>query len=147
MAAIRGKNTSPEVLIRRALHARGFRFRLHSKHLPGRPDIVLPKYRAVIFVHGCFWHGHDCPQFRWPATRAEFWQTKIEGNRERDRRQHDILIAKDWRVAVVWECGLEGRARRDIGEVIDSLAAWLSSGGQQFLIEGNFRDGQSDAAS
>lgn len=146
MAAIRGKDTSPERLIRRLLHARGFRYRIHGRNLPGHPDIVLPKYRAVIFIHGCFWHGHDCPAFRWPATRPDFWQAKIKGNRDRDGRQRDALIADGWRIAVVWECALKGKARRDAGQVIDSLAAWLSSAEQQLLIEGNFRDVQSDAA-
>lgn len=146
MVAIRGKNTSPELLIRRLLHEQGFRFRLHGRKLPGHPDIVLPKYRAVIFVHGCFWHGHDCPQFHWPATRADFWQAKIRGNRERDGRQCEALTGQGWRVGIVWECAVKGKARRDSGEVIDSLAAWLSSAGQQLLIEGNFRDGRSDAA-
>ena len=146
MAAIRGRDTSPELLIRRMLHARGFRFRLHGRNLPGHPDIVLPKYHAVIFVHGCFWHGHDCPGFRWPATRADFWQAKIGGNRQRDDRQQGALTAKGWRIVLIWECALRGKARRDIAEVIDSLAAWLSSDGQQLLIEGNFRDGQPDPA-
>jgi DNA mismatch endonuclease, patch repair protein len=84
MAGIRGKNTRPEMLVRRALHAHGYRFRLHRKDLPGKPDIVLPKYRAVIFVHGCFWHGHDCHLFKWPKTREDFWIQKIKNNQERD---------------------------------------------------------------
>ena len=80
MSGIRGKNTRPELLIRKGLHARGFRFRLHDKRLPGKPDLVLPKYSAVIFVHGCFWHGHDCHLFKWPQSRREFWRKKITRN-------------------------------------------------------------------
>lgn len=104
MAGIRGKDTKPEMLVRRALHKAGFRYRLHVKDLPGRPDIVLPKYRTVIFVHGCFWHGHDCKHFKWPKTRAEFWRKKIEGNVTRDRIAVSELERRGWRVITIWEC-------------------------------------------
>ena len=86
MSRIRGKDTKPELMLRRGLHALGLRFRLHRKDLPGRPDMVFPRYRAAVLVHGCFWHGHDCPLFKWPVTRREFWAVKIEGNRARDMR-------------------------------------------------------------
>src|SRR5688500_15794308 len=86
MSRVRGKDTKPEMLLRRGLHACGLRYRLHPKDVPGRPDLVFPRHGAVILVHGCFWHGHDCPLFKWPATRAEFWRKKIEGNRARDAR-------------------------------------------------------------
>ena len=85
MAGIRGTNTKPELLLRKGLHAQGFRFRLHSTGLPGKPDIVLPRHHAVVFAHGCFWHGHNCHLFKWPSTRPEFWQAKIERNREVDQ--------------------------------------------------------------
>src|SRR5271165_5724537 len=111
MSRVRGKDTKPELLLRRGLHALGFRFRLHRKDLPGRPDLVFPARRAAIFVHGCFWHGHDCPMCRIPTTRTGFWQTKIHGNRDRDRRAVAALTAKGWRVLVVWECALRGPAR------------------------------------
>ncbi|HEV2627679.1 MAG TPA: very short patch repair endonuclease [Pseudolabrys sp.] len=91
MSRIRGKDTKPEMLLRRGLHAAGLRFRLHGAKLPGKPDIVFPKYHAVILIHGCFWHGHDCPLFRMPATRPEFWAKKISGNRERDVRTAQAL--------------------------------------------------------
>lgn len=105
MAAIRSRNTKPEVRVRRVLHAMGFRFRLHRKDLPGRPDIVLPKYRTAIFVHGCFWHCHRCKYGSVvPATRAEFWAAKRGGNVARDRRHAAALRRLGWRVAVLWEC-------------------------------------------
>jgi DNA mismatch endonuclease, patch repair protein len=106
MAGIKGKNTKPEILVRKALHAEGFRFRLHVKDLPGKPDIVLPKYRAVIFVHGCFWHGHECKYFRWPTSRKNFWQSKIMGNRARDMRSTNFLRRNGWKVNTIWECQL-----------------------------------------
>jgi DNA mismatch endonuclease (patch repair protein) len=127
MSGIRGKNTKPELLIRRGLHARGFRFRLHVKDLPGKPDLVLPRYRAVVFVNGCFWHGHDCHLFKWPKSREEFWRTKIRTNRANDKKHLAALREKGWRVLVIWECALKGRTRRDPDEVLSSAAAWLRS--------------------
>jgi DNA mismatch endonuclease (patch repair protein) len=136
MAAIKGADTKPEMLIRRGLHALGYRYRLHDRKLPGRPDIVLPKHDAVIFVNGCFWHGHACPLFRWPATRQDFWRAKITGNIERDARNIDMLIVAGWRVATVWECALKGRGRLPSEAVIDSLAQWICSGDQRLELEG-----------
>ena len=127
MSGIRGKNTKPELLIRKALHARGFRYRLHCKDLPGNPDLCLPKHRAVIFVHGCFWHGHGCHLFKWPKTRPEFWREKIGRNRAVDEAALDRLRSDGWRVAIVWECALKGRERVPFDEVIESLAGWLPS--------------------
>ena len=125
MSRIRGRDTKPEMLIRRALHAQGFRYRLHDKGLPGCPDIVFPRYRAVIFVHGCFWHGHNCPMFRLPATRREFWETKINANRARDVAAHEELIIAGWRVLTVWECSVRGKNRLDLeilkGRCVDFL--------------------------
>ena len=106
MAAIKGKNTKPEMLVRKYLHAQGFRYRLHDKKLPGSPDIVLRKYKTVIFVHGCFWHGHDCKYFKLPMTRTEFWQLKIQANRQRDSVAIEQLATDGWNVIVVWECAL-----------------------------------------
>ncbi len=126
MSGIRGKNTRPELLIRKALHARGFRYRLHCD-LPGKPDICLPKHRAVIFVHGCFWHGHDCHLFRWPGTRPDFWRTKIGRNREVDSAAEAALLAAGWRVATVWECALKGRERLPVEVQIGTLSDWLRS--------------------
>jgi DNA mismatch endonuclease, patch repair protein len=107
MSGIRGKNTNPEMIVRRILHAAGFRYRLHDKKLPGKPDIVLPKCKTVIFVHGCFWHGHMCKKFKWPSTRPEWWREKIEGNFARDRRHVSELQSLGWRAITVWECELQ----------------------------------------
>ena len=115
MSGIRSKNTRPELVVRSFLHRKGFRFRLHRKDLPGTPDLVLPKYRTVIFVHGCFWHGHDCRYFRLPKTRTDFWDEKISGNRARDAKNRELLLHSGWNVLEVYECeirddtGWEGR--------------------------------------
>jgi DNA mismatch endonuclease (patch repair protein) len=126
MSGIRGRNTKPELLIRSLLHRRGFRFRLDARDLPGRPDIVLPRYGAVIFVHGCFWHGHDCPLFKWPQTRPDFWREKIGRNLANDEKSRAALLAAGWRVGVVWECALRG-ANRDLDGVLQRLVDWLQS--------------------
>lgn len=127
MAGIKGKNTNPELLLRKGLHARGFRFRLHDKALPGKPDIVLPRYRAVVLAHGCFWHGHDCHLFKWPKTREEFWRAKIARNQELDAKAEATLAKTGWRYAVIWECALKGRVRLPIEEVLASCAEWIRS--------------------
>lgn len=124
MSGIRARNTKPEILIRSMLHRQGFRFRLHVHNLPGKPDMVFPRYRAVVFVHGCFWHGHDCPLFKWPATRPEFWREKIGRNQANDYRTNAALIASGWRVGVVWECAIRG-AGKDLEGVTRRLADWL----------------------
>lgn len=130
MSRIRGRDTKPEMLLRRGLHARGLRFRLHRRDLPGCPDLVFPALRAAVFVHGCFWHGHDCAMFKLPATRTEFWSAKIEGNRRRDIRALQDLSAAGWRTFVLWECDLRGPARRPLETVIDDVVAWLTNKGQ-----------------
>lgn len=127
MSGIRGRNTKPEILVRSLLHRQGFRFCLHVRELPGKPDIVLPRYRAAIFVHGCFWHGHDCPLYKLPGTRTDFWRDKIERNRASDQKARDGLLAAGWRVAVVWECALRSPGA-DIGDIAQRLARWLRSG-------------------
>lgn len=129
MSRIRGKDTRPELLIRRGLHALGFRYRLHRTDLPGTPDIILPKHRAVVFVHGCFWHGHEgCPAFRLPGSRPEFWKSKIERNAARDERDRKALLAMDWRVMTVWECALRGPNRLGLEIVIGNCAIWILEG-------------------
>lgn len=125
MRAVRGTNTRPEMLVRRGLHRRGLRFRLHRRDLPGCPDIVLPRHRAVVFVHGCFWHRHEgCRYATTPATRREFWQNKFTANFERDRRALEGLRAAGWRVAVVWECALKGDR---LEPTIEATGAWILS--------------------
>lgn len=119
MSGIRGKDTKPEMIVRKALHRAGYRYRLHVKDLPGKPDIVLPKYKTVIFVHGCFWHRHDCEKFKWPKTRPEFWREKIEGNVERDRETVSDLEKLGWKVLLVWECEVtSSKADFDVAKII-----------------------------
>lgn len=125
MSGIRGKNTKPELLIRKGLHARGFRFRLHSTKVPGKPDLILPRYRAVILVHGCFWHSHDCHLFKMPSTRPEFWKAKLERNRGRDAEVRSMLLDAGWRLLVIWECALKGKHRLDLNDVLDRAGAWI----------------------
>ena len=124
MSGIRGKNTKPEMILRQGLHARGLRYRLHAKDLPGKPDLVFPARRAVLFAHGCFWHGHDCHLFRMPSTRPDFWQAKIARNQVVDTRSTAALEAAGWRVGVVWECALKGRTRLPLEAVLDECEAW-----------------------
>jgi len=123
MSRIRGADTRLEVLVRKGLHARGFRYRLGGAGLPGRPDIVLPRYRTAVFVHGCFWHGHDCPLYRLPKTRSEFWADKIGKNRARDARVICELETLGWRSIIVWECSLRGARPSEQERVLDALAA------------------------
>ena len=130
MRAIRGKNTHPELLLRKLLFGRGFRFRLHVKTMPGKPDIVLPKYLVAILVHGCFWHGHECYLFKLPISRRDFWRTKIAQNRMRDIRDTDALLQSGWRVLCVWECALKGKLRWDHDELCDQISRWILCGGE-----------------
>lgn len=125
MAGIGPANTRPEMLLRRGLHALGWRYRLHDRRLPGRPDLVFPSRRAVIFVNGCFWHGHDCHLFKWPKSREQFWRDKLEGNIRRDLRARRALKALGWRVLDVWECTLKGRERLPLGQVLAEADAFL----------------------
>jgi DNA mismatch endonuclease (patch repair protein) len=107
MAAVRGTHTLPELYVRKKLFAEGFRYRLHSKELAGKPDIVLPRFRVLVFVHGCFWHGHSCPRGRRPTSNVEFWNAKIDGNIRRDRHNQHALKAAGWSLVVIWECRLK----------------------------------------
>jgi DNA mismatch endonuclease (patch repair protein) len=133
MAGIRGKNTTPELRLRKALHGAGFRFRLHSAKLPGRPDIVLPRYRAAIFVHGCFWHRHDgCRNASVPKTNAVFWEEKFARNIERDATNVAGLHAAGWRIAIIWECAI-----RRIGAeaMAEKLTRWLVDGNEEMEFD------------
>jgi DNA mismatch endonuclease (patch repair protein) len=127
MAKIRDRNTKPELVLRKALFALGLRYRLHQKDLPGTPDLVFPKYGAVVFIHGCFWHGHSCKLFVTPATNREFWTTKIGQNRDRDKRALSQLGKLGWRVLTVWECALRGPEKTPVDEVAQRVKRWLSS--------------------
>lgn len=127
MRAIRGKNTTPETLIRSLLESDGFRLIEHAENLPGKPDLLLHRHRIALFVQGCFWHGHDCHLFKWPKTRADFWIAKIEANRRRDEASRVALIRKGWRVLYIWECALKGRCRKPHGQVLGEMTALIHS--------------------
>lgn len=133
MAGIKGKDTKPELVLRRALHAGGFRYRLHSKNVPGRPDLVFPKHHAIVFVHGCFWHRHEgCRYTTTPSTRPEFWQAKFDANVIRDAAIRDQLREAGWRVATVWECSL--RKTDQLVATVGLLRIWLLSDNGQLEI-------------
>ena len=137
MAAIKGKNTRPEVFLRKQLFARGYRYRLNDKKLPGKPDLVLKKYNAVILVHGCFWHLHGCHMFKWPSTRSEWWKEKLESNKSRDEKQLQALKTSGWRVLVVWECAIKGKGKLQPYFLIDQVEEWLLSDLQFGQISGH----------
>jgi len=114
MSQIKGKDTKPEMLVRKFLFSNGFRYRLHNKKLPGKPDLVFPKYRTVLFVHGCFWHGHEnCKYFVVPKTRTEWWLNKINGNKKRDHNNIKLLKEEGWKVITVWGCELKPDKRKN----------------------------------
>ena len=136
MSGIKSKNTKPELQVRKALHARGFRYRIHCNDLPGKPDMCLPKYRAVVFVNGCFWHGHNCHLFKWPNTRPDFWRQKIGRNCIIDARSEVALAGAGWRIATVWECALKGKTRLDLDEIIVRLDFWIKSSELSLNIKG-----------
>ncbi len=136
MSHVGQKNTAPELRLRKALHRKGLRYRLHDKQLSGSPDIVLPRYKSVIFVHGCFWHRHeDCKFATTPENRRDFWWDKFQTNIDRDRKNIKILLDNGWRVAVVWECSLKGKDS-NVDYVVTSLMKWLSMGDSYFEIGG-----------
>ncbi|MCH9829020.1 MAG: very short patch repair endonuclease [Gammaproteobacteria bacterium] len=133
MSRIKGKDTKPEMLIRRGLHARGLRYRLHNRSLPGRPDLVFPKYNTVVFIHGCFWHAHGCALSKLPATRPDFWRAKLAANAARDRKAVEALQTDGWRVLVIWECALRGPQRRAENAVLGRAAAFIQVPGLPWL--------------
>lgn len=137
MSGIRGTDTIPELMLRKGLHALGFRYKLHDRNLPGKPDLVFPKYNAVLFANGCFWHAHDCHLFKWPKSREDFWRKKIGGNRERDKKIAAQLREKEWRILRVWECALKGRTKIDLGSVLELSALWLRGNEQEMDIRGH----------
>ena len=136
MAGIRSKNTKPELKIRQALHKAGFRYLLHDKKLPGKPDMVFPRYNAVLFINGCFWHRHDCHLFKWPQTRGEFWKKKISGNVANDHKKLHMLHDSRWRVGIVWECALKGKTRIPEEVAIQKLVGWLKSNHKTMELQG-----------
>lgn len=136
MAGIKGKDTKAELLIRKGLYQLGFRYRLHRKDLPGKPDLVFSKHKAAIYVNGCFWHGHDCHLFKWPSSRPEFWKEKINSNVERDKRNLTACANDGWKTLTIWECSLKGKTRRNLNEVIHTAANWLLYDAQSAEIRG-----------
>ena len=127
MSKISGKETKPEILVRKFLFANGFRYRKNVKNLPGKPDIVLPKYKTVIFVHGCFWHGHNCKAGKLPETRKEFWKDKINGNIKRDKKNIATLKKQSWKVIVIWQCKLKNKKIREstLNKLIETIRKQL----------------------
>lgn len=135
MRANRGKNTGPELIVRKALFAKGLRYRIHDKSFPGKPDIVFAKHRAVIFIHGCFWHGHDCRRRPFPKSNEAFWQGKIEANKKRDLETKLIINEMGWRVLVIWECAIRRRTPHFAESVdFDRVVSWLFSGGKLAML-------------
>ena len=137
MSGIRSKNTKPEVAIRKAIHRLGLRYRIHSSDLPGKPDMVFPAARAVIFVNGCFWHGHSCRYFRLPSTRPEFWAAKIAANKARDLVVSSKLEATGWRHLTIWECAVRGQKKDAVLKVATQASKWLQSRSLSGEIRGN----------
>lgn len=123
MSQIKGKNTKPELLVRKFLFSKGFRFRLHDKNLPGKPDIILPKYNTILFVNGCFWHGHACEKNKMPSTNIKFWELKIKGNIERDRKVRNSLESDGWKVYTIWTCELKNSkmAENSLKSLLDKI--------------------------
>ena len=114
MSKIGGKNTKPEILVRKFLFSKGFRYRINVKTLPGKPDIVLPKYKTVIFINGCFWHGHNCKKGKLPSSNIDFWSEKISNNKSRDDKNSDLLIKLGWKVIIIWQCEISNVNNREI---------------------------------
>lgn len=139
MAAVRQKDTVAEIIVRKILYRAGFRYRLQNRHLPGSPDIVLLRWRKAIFVHGCFWHGHDCSLFKLPATRTEWWAAKVEGNRARDRRAESALIESGWRVVTVWQCAFKGVDRLGDRVLRAALINAIGSSSPSIEVRGTLR--------
>ena len=136
MGRICSKNTTPEIAVRQLVHSLGYRFRLHDTKLPSKPDIVLPRHRKVIFVNGCFWHGHNCHLFKWPKSRKEFWRDKIKSNMERDRKNEKIIIFSTWRVLKIWECALKGGQKREHDKLFQEINDWILSRNIKHSISG-----------
>ena len=137
MASVGQRHTGPEMKLRRALHRLGLRYRLHDRKLPGSPDLVLPRFKAVVFIHGCFWHVHrGCKFSMEPSSRKDFWREKFEANEKRDRKNYEILLARGWRVLVVWECAIKARKDSALGTLGAEVKEWLASEGRFGEIAG-----------
>lgn len=135
MSGIRAKNTKPELIIRKGLFAKGLRYRLHDKKLPGKPDLVFPKFRVVLFVNGCFWHGHACDLFKIPSTNSDFWKNKIGTNQANDEKNKELLLAAGWRVVTIWECAIKGKRRLDFNTLISSVEVLIRNNHEEVSSE------------
>lgn len=136
MASVGQKDTGAELLLRCQLHRIGLRYRLHDRKLPGSPDLVFPRFRAVIFVHGCYWHAHGCYRSTVPKTRRDFWTKKFEDNKERNERKIRQLLEESWRVLIVWECALVGKTSRPIDHIAEEVSVWLNGSDARGEISG-----------
>lgn len=136
MSLVKTKGTNLEIWLRLRLHAHGFRYRLNVNKLPGKPDIVLPKYKCVIFVNGCFWHRHDCHFFQWPKTNQDWWIKKLSTNRKRDLEVQDKLRELGWRVMVVWKCAIQGTTKLNDKVLLEMVISWIKNGGSLLEISG-----------
>lgn len=137
MSKIRSSNTAPELTVRKLLFARGLRYQLHRKDLPGKPDLVFPRFKAVVLIHGCFWHmhGNGCYLSKRPSSNTEFWDTKLGKNKERDRRVVEQLLSMGWRVCTIWECAVRAQKPEQLTELVDIIYRWLHSDERQFETE------------
>ena len=140
MSAIRPVDTKPEVRLRKALFARGFRYRKNVKSLPGKPDIVLPKYRAIIQVNGCFWHGHNCHLFKYPSTHQKFWFSKIQATKKRDAHNALKYHELSWRVLTIWECAMKGKTKLPLDQLISLVETWIVVGNDIIDITGDNKE-------
>lgn len=137
MSRVKSKDTAPELLIRKSIHRLGLRYKLHDSKLPGKPDLVFPKYHAVVFIHGCFWHGHDCGRTGIPKNNREFWAEKIERNKRNDNKHITTLTNTKWRALTVWECAIQGKNKIKIDDLAGLIRDWLLSGKIYGAIEGH----------
>ena len=136
MARVGSKDTKPELLIRKGLHVLGFRYRLHVRELPGKPDLVFSRYCSVIQVNGCFWHGHSCPRCRMPSSNREYWNRKVARNKERDAENRQLLLDDGWRVLTIWECAITGKWKLGLNQVLKLASEWLLSTKPLFELKG-----------
>ena len=134
MASVGNKDTQPELIIRKGIHGRGYRYSLNDNSLPGRPDIKMPKYNAIIFIHGCFWHGHEKCGSQIPKSNKKFWRNKIERNKERDRKNTEKLLELGWRVLTIWECAIEGKNSLSKDKLLKNVTSWIESESQRAII-------------
>ena len=136
MAAIKSSDTRLELLIRKSLHKKGYRYTLNNSKLPGKPDIVLPKHNAALFIHGCFWHCHECALFKWPKTKREFWHEKLTKNKKNDAKNQNELNLQGWRIGIIWECSVRGSCRIPQERLVEIIILWLESEQRRFEVQG-----------